>query len=403
MTRLVLAEYKTQRGVCLSVDERDAIRRLHGGIRIEPTVGSDGRYDITADQRVGVICLPTRVIEIRPKIPMSSVLYMVSQACGGSKWFNGAPEYVESADLVSIIAIMLARSIERATRRGLLNGYQVEEAALPAPRGRVRFDEQLRRRMGVSPPIEVRHDEFTSDILENRLLLAALWAMSSLTLHETGRRELSRAQRLFGSVSLQHYPPASLPEVVFTRLNEHYRPAVSLALLVLRSRSIDLGVGAIRGSAFLIDMNDVFEQFVRVELRRALGSDLRELPDRGPPLHLDRAARVPMYPDFRLMNDGQATWVGDAKYKRLPPGAYRNADLYQLLAYCIALDLPEGTLIYAADDGDKAAEHVTAKCDKRLRVVALDLSVPPLGIRKQMDAIALRVRSACRLQQRNRA
>lgn len=103
------------------------------------------------------------------------------------------------------------------------------------------------------------------------------------------------------------------------------------------------------------------------------------------------------------MNDGQATWVGDAKYKRLPPGAYRNADLYQLLAYCIALDLPEGTLIYAADDGDKAAEHVTAKCDKRLRVVALDLSVPPLGIRKQMDAIALRVRSACRLQQRNRA
>lgn len=392
MRRLTLVEFRTQWGIALSADERDAIRRLHPGIRVEPTLGSDGRYDLTPDQRIGLICLPRLVIEIRPKVPMSSVLFLLSYACDAASWFEQQPEFADDLDLVEMVAIMLARLVQQATRRGLLNGYQCEDEALQAPRGRVLFDEQIRRRLGTSPPIEVRHDVFTSDILENRLLLAALRAMSRLRLQSAAAKgELVRAQRLFGSVTRLHFEPASVPAVLFTRLNAHYQPAISLASLVLRSASLDLGVGGARGLAFLIDMNTAFERFVRRALRAALGVEDARFPERPRPVHLDEAGVVLLKPDLCLLEGGRIAWVGDAKYKRLPVGGYRNADLYQLLAYAVALNLSGGTLVYAADEGTGAAHHVVVHAEKQLRVVALDLAAPRSALLRQIQDLARQI------------
>lgn len=395
MRRLTLTEFRTEPAVALSIAERDELRRLHPGIRIEPTLGADGRYDVTPDQRIGLVCLPSLVVEVRPKVPMSSVLFLVSYACDATSWFDDwEPDFTRDVDLVELLAIMLARMVERATRRGLLNGYQSEEESLPAPRGRILFDELIRRRLGASPPIEVRHDVFTPDIVENRLLLAALAAMGRIPHRsDTTKREVFRAQRLFGAVRRLHFAPTAIPEVLFTRLNRHYQPAVSLASLVLRSASLDLGAGGTRGSAFLIDMNAAFEQFVRSALRTALAVDDARFPDRSPRAWLDKDGVVPLKPDLCLLKDRRIRWVGDAKYKRLPVGGYRNADLYQLLAYAVALDLPGGTLIYAADEGVSEAEHVVVQAGKWLRVVALDLSAPPRKVLQQIGAIARLVES----------
>jgi 5-methylcytosine-specific restriction enzyme subunit McrC len=389
MRRLRLTEFVTERAVALTMEERDAMRQLHPGIRIEPTCGSQGRYDLTPDQRSGLVCLPALVIEVRPKVSMSSVLFLVSYGCESVRWFDQFTELAHEPDLVEMLATMLARMVQHATRRGLLNGYQCEDESLPAPRGRILFDEQIRRRAGITPPVEIRHDVFTSDIVENRLLLAALITMGRIP-HRSGKtkRELSRAQRLFGAVRQVQFQSAAVPEVVFTRLNHHYQSVVTLARILLRSASLDLGGGGVRGSAFLIDMNVVFEQFVRTALREALGASDATFPDRPPLLFLDTADVVPLRPDLCLVENRRVVWVGDVKYKRLSAGAYQNADLYQLLAYSVALNLPGGVLIYAADEGVSAAEHVVAHNNKRLRVVALDLSVPPKRILGQIGRIA---------------
>jgi 5-methylcytosine-specific restriction enzyme subunit McrC len=395
LNRLTLTEFKTHREVALLINERDAVRRLHPGIRIEPTFGSEGRYDLTPDQRIGLVCLPSLVIEVRPKVPMSSVLFLLSYACDAFSWFEQQPEFAHDLDLTEVLAIMLARMVQQATRRGLLNGYQCEDESLSAPRGRVLFDDQIRRHLGNSPPIEVRHDVFTSDVVENRLLLAALTVIGRIPLRFPGtRREIFRAQRLFGAVSSVHFAPTAVPELVFTRLNRHYQPAVSLATLLLRSASLDLGAGNARGFAFLIDMNKVFERFVRTTLRTELHVNAARFPERSPLTHLDKGGVVPLKPDLCLIENQRVVWVGDAKYKRLPAGAYRNADLYQLLAYTVALGLPGGTLIYAADEGVNEAEHVVVKAGKRLRVVALDLLAPRMKILQQIRSIAERIRLA---------
>lgn len=387
--RHTLVEFQTTKSVALSAWERDAIRRASPKLRVEPTIGRDGYYDLTPDQRIGVIALPEVVLEIRPKVPMSSVLFLVSYGCGLVRWDDPEPELAENADLVDLIAIILARAVTRATRRGLLFGYQTVDDVLQAPRGRILFDEHLRRRHAKAPPVDVRHDIFTADILENRLLLAALVTLNRVSSRSpAARRATARAERLFGEVAIVPYRRHAVPDVVFTRLNSHYEPALALATLVLRSASLDLGAGGARSSAFLVDMNKVFEQFVRIALREALGVDRRNLPDSAPPLRLDEAGAVPLKPDLCLIEQDQVVWVGDAKYKRLAEGEYRNADLYQLLAYTVALDLPSGTLVYAADVDAHSDEHIVVRAGKRLRFVALDLCESPRGIRRQIDALA---------------
>ena len=66
-------------------------------------------------------------------------------------------------------------------------------------------------------------------------------------------------------------------------------------------------------------------------------------------------------------------FVGDAKYKNATENRVPNADLYQLLAYGTALDLPAGLLVYAEGEAEVATHKVRCS-DKRLEIAALDLS-----------------------------
>ena len=98
-------------------------------------------------------------------------------------------------------------------------------------------------------------------------------------------------------------------------------------------------------------------------------------------------------PDLSWWDGSICTFVGDAKYKnltgkRVAPGA----DLYQLLAYATALDLPGGLLVYAQGEADTASYSVRHS-GKRLDVVALDLSGTLDEVLERVRYVAERVRA----------
>lgn len=72
--------------------------------------------------------------------------------------------------------------------------------------------------------------------------------------------------------------------------------------------------------------------------------------------------------------------VADAKYKDLKPDEWPNADLYQMLAYCVALGLPSGLLIYASDRPYE--EHLVERAGVRLGIVGVDMN----GGTRDLDA-----------------
>ena len=180
---------------------------------------------------------------------------------------------------------------------------------------------------------------------------------------------------------------------MFDRLNEHYREVVALARLILRHATIETGRGAVRAPGFLMDMNRVFQEFVTRALREALGlSDRAFRSDSGVRgVTLDEARRVDLRPDLSWWDGPTCRFVGDAKYKRVQDGHVPNADLYQLLAYATALDLPGGLLVYAQGEAADAV-HVVRHAGRRLEVAALDLSGTIDELRRRIEGLAERVR-----------
>ena len=68
-----------------------------------------------------------------------------------------------------------------------------------------------------------------------------------------------------------------------------------------------------------------------------------------------------------------------------------NADLYQLLAYATAFDLPGGLLIYAQGEAEPAT-HEVRHAGKLLDVAALELAGSPARLLARVGAMAERVR-----------
>ena len=393
MRRLTLSEYQTATGIELSAAERDGLRRLVGSLSIAPTPGQDGRFDLTPGAEVGAITLPTLAVTIQPKLPIDRLLFLVSYAMAHDRWREIPFDLEQHDDLLEAIVPGFVAQVRRALQRGVLQGYRTEEDALQTVRGRIRFDEQLRRRQGRLLPVELRFDEFTTDIEENRLLKAAIHRLRRLRLRsERSRHALEAFEDALNEVRLVEYDPRRLPEIGWTRLNVRYRPAVELARLILRAISFELGHGATPASAFLLNMNEVFENFVVVALRDALRVNERTFPqgNAGRWLALDHAGRVRLKPDLSWWESNRCRFVGDVKYKRVRPDGVLHPDLYQLLAYTIAADLPGGLLIYAAGE-DEPAIHEITNAGKHLEVVTLDLSGPPDAVLAQISTVAARV------------
>ena len=278
----------------------------------------------------------------------------------------------------------------------MLRGYRRVEDALNTVRGQIRFTDQVGRRYGLPLPIEVAYDEYTEDIEQNRLLKTATHRLAHTQIRSVAaRQEVRRLRPAFDLVQLGSYAPGAVPEIRYTRLDEHYRPAVELARLIIENSSLELFEGEVAGGSFLIDMNRVFEQFVYVALGEALGLGESQWK-RGRSLELDEDGRIDVEPDLSWWPPGSAgtgslpCFVGDAKYKKLELQGFRHADIYQMLAYCTAAGLPSGLLIYAAGEDEPPTYRIN-HAGKTIEVASLDLSGTPEAILDSVRQLAGRV------------
>ncbi len=395
--QLTLSEYDTAQAVALTAQQRDQLRSLTASVTVVPTIGHEGRYDLTPGSSVGVIHLAAGLeLLIRPKLPIERVLFLISYALDHGRWHESPAGLSRAEGLLEAIIQGFAYRLRRTLARGVLQGYRSEDDALTTVRGRWRIGDQIRTRYGIVPPVEVSFDDFTEDIEPNRLLRAAIHRLLNLPMRsDRSRWPLRAIDARLGNVRLVDYDPRRVPQVTFDRRSEHYRGAVGLARLVLSGVSFDLGSGGVAASAFLIDMNKVFEDFVVVALRDALGVSDRVLVQgaSGKQLFLGRGERIRLKPDLSLWSGERCLFVGDVKYKRVHVDAYPNADLYQLTAYTIATGLPSGTLVYAAGT-EAATRYEVVHLGKRLELMPLDLGVPPDLILGQVASLATRMREA---------
>jgi 5-methylcytosine-specific restriction enzyme subunit McrC len=388
MRHLEIAESTPAQIVSLNRAELDAVRALKL-LDIAPTA-DPGLWELRAGRKIGVARAGDLQVTITPKIPISRLIFLI----GYSKkpiWSGDEVELDEEEDLLPAIAEAFSRLAQRALEQGLLHGYRSTEEALPVLRGRLRESEQLRRRFGWAMPLEVRFDDFTVDIAENQILLAAAAVLlRSPGVGELARQRLLRLRLQLADVTVLERG-APRPHWAPSRLNGRYQPALRLAEIILAGDSFEHRLGDLTLTGFTFDMWRIYEDFVCRALREAFAvhGGLVRLQNHW---HLDDSRAILMKPDLVWYVGGTAVAVVDAKYKAEKPEGFPDADLYQLLAYCTALGLPEGHLVYARGEAEPRRHRIPG-ANIEIHCHTLDLQQTPQELLGQLRGLAAAIAS----------
>ena len=383
----VLAEYES-RDMELTRHQAEALQAT-GMVDVSPAPGD--RWRVTATSHVGTLVVDGVRLLIRPKIRPENLFLLLEPGLPSNAWRQEAFDYAATSDLLPSVIAFFARTVETTLGRGVLRSYEVREEPLVALRGRLDIAGQFRR-AGVLTPVACTYDDFTEDILENRVLRAAIRrALRVPAVAAVDRQRLMRQLIALDAVADVPMAPDIVGSIHMTRLNRHYEPALRLARLVLANLTLADAAGSTTASSFTVDMNDLFQRFVTERLRSYLRGSHDVLAE--PKVHLGIGGQVPMMPDLVFKRTGgEVTYVGDLKYK-LAAGAHgTSSDYYQLLAYTTAMDLPEGVLIYCRRQGDVGERTVVVKnAGKRLVVRSIDLTGPPESVEHELTDLAVQI------------
>ena len=304
---------------------------------------------INPNQYVGVILLPSGLrLEIRPKVPIANLFYMLS--CAFEMPWPFRPEWAlfqSFDDVLAAIAQIFCDLVEQRVREGLYRAYVEQEENRAVIRGRIVFLEDLRRNCLTRQRVYCRFADFTWDIEENQIIRQVLHLLSGWGFYSGLRLRLSQLDSALSEITPTAMPGAVIGHFRYNRFNEDYRPIHQLCRLFLEGNSLSEQLGILDSRTFLLDMNELFEQFITQLLDSASRGPITIEPQSS--LYLDEQDKVSMRPDILVKCDGIPVLVADCKYKRTESDAYKNHDYYQVLSYCIATGVRRGVLVYPRD------------------------------------------------------
>lgn len=385
-----LVEYGEPAAARLSAGQAQALAA--SGL-VEPVRSDvDGWWEVRPGGKVGAVRVGSLEVRVAPKVPIERIIFMLGYRLRGVSW-QEAPVRVDAADdVIQALAEMFTRAVTQAVRPGLLQGYRVAEESLPVVRGRIRIDEQLKRRPGQWLPIEVSYDDFTVDTAENQILRAALERLHrNPQVPVRLRKAMSGLLLQFAEVS-RLVPGAPLPTWRITRLNRHYEIPLELAALILASSSFEHRAGLVPVDGFVLDLPRIFEDFVTYALRDSLQQLIPGTQVRAQfPMLLDEAGEVPLRPDVVWLGPAaDPLAVVDAKYKAEKPSGFPNADVYQALAYATVLRLKRAHLVYAKGN-EPVRTYRVRQAEIDIHAHTLDLNLGPEALLRRVDQLAVAI------------
>lgn len=373
------------------LDLSPAIRQvLESSFEANTTSLADGRFRIRPGGVVGSVSVGDEHVVVVPKVGIDRVLFMVAHASDPYRWDDSTAALGQADDLLEGMAALLVRACDQLLAQGLLRSYRRIERDAPYVKGRIRWERQARR---IAPlPLAIRHDVHDDDITENQILRAAVHAVIQAGLRADAAHQIRHLWRLVEHVTPLREPLAALDRMHWTRHNEHYRPILDLARIILAGSMTDLADGDVPVRGFTLVLHEVFERFVRRGLRAATGHSVTDFPDdwAGGGLTLATSGAVKLKPDLGIRIDGTWRFVGDVKYK-IDGGFGQESDLYQVLAYAVATGLSEAMLVYA-DGPPDVTDHAVRNLPVTLRIRHLDLTKPPPEVLEELRKIARTIR-----------
>ncbi|MFY9226787.1 MAG: hypothetical protein WAQ98_29195 [Blastocatellia bacterium] len=320
-------------------DLRILLSSFIGKLDVTANIYLPNKYNLRSHQYVGIIRLSETEIIIEPKTPINNLSYMLSTVYRLIDWQNKIGSCSSIKELSLLVLLAFLDSLKVLINQGLNQNYQEIKDSSQTIRGRIDFANQFKE----NPVHLIQHSceytEISIDTLENQILKLALTEISIICKQELISL-FSQIYPHFNLVKLINLDKINFEQLVFSRLNAHYKVPLALAKMILELSSPNLKDGSKQFPAFLIDMNKLFERYIAEELKDLCQNDLQL--DYQTSNYLDINQQLKIIPDLVLRRADQVLAILDTKYQLQET----TNSYYQILAYCLAYQSCKGILIY---------------------------------------------------------
>jgi len=343
----------------------------------------------------GVVQVGSKRIFIEPKVPTRNLLYLVESTYSmPDVQFFDETNYSKGRNFFEFLIHFFYTKLDRLLAGGLYRSYVGVTENAPVVHGSLNISRTLAENFVNRHKVVSDYDEYTEDVLENRIIRYTLESTKNLASTRSLRSWLERLVSAFHGVGNPwHLPSDVFQRMVYHRLNEHYRPIHELCRLLLSGSAIDVPSGPIAFRSFLVNMENLFQEFLYATIRRSPEfADCRVERQSGSKILLRRGTGatgdIHARPDIRVAKLDNLLVV-DAKYKepliaRMGRRIPVSSDVYQMMAYCVANSCP-GALVYpktstVEEDMNEVYEIHRNPIEFKLRTLDLSGSVPGLKL-----------------------
>ncbi len=379
-----------------------------------------GRDRIIARQMVGMVSAKGCSLEILPKVDpdvgagesndsvRSRLVRMLDVALGLDLDIGAEAAIARQKNtLLEILIDAFATRLLAEIRRGLPRAYRQCEEDLPALRGRLDVTRQFTRNAVRPDRLACRFDQLEADTPLMRIMAAATVFLARHTRSLATRRKLDELRHALADIPLMPITRLPWQAVRIDRTNRRWAALFRLARLLLQRdwQATHHKIKSPEGLTLLFPMNDLFEKYIAVLLRRALaGSDIEVLDQGGHRAclgaftgeHLESGNVFRTKPDIMLRRQGKVVAIIDTKWKKLSPDpldrkhGVSQADVYQLMAYARLYRTAELMLLYPGRPGQGCAERAQfgmAGGMERLRIATADVSAHERDLAQALKAL----------------
>ncbi len=328
-------------------------------------------HGIGFKEYVGILQIDGLSIEIHPKADKDdenaqwrNVLLSMLQTCG-----RLSPKSVGTADvnrrnlnLLEIYFELFINEINILIRQGLIKKYRKQTKNVTALKGKLEFAGNIRYNLVHKERFYTTHQVYDKDHIIHQVLAVALEIVSGFNRSSYISGKIAITRFSFPEVKNIKVNKATFDKISISRKSKPYAYALSLARLIILNYSPGISSGNEKMLSLLFNMNDLWEEYVLIQLRKHLTETYSNWSVKGQESK-GFIANHSLRPDIVLKNKKtNKTIIIDTKWK-LGNRHISVQDLRQVYTYGRYWNAKKVMLLYPGKESNNAFKEYINEFD----------------------------------------
>ena len=351
----IIAEYLPENAQLFEMLEDFVLRNSSEDRPVMLLSMENGRKVIKAAGYVGLIQLNNGTqIEIYPKVGDSPteakkiLSRMISVYLGIP--YSDTLEKTMSVPGTSFMEYFISvyiRECMKIMKSGMLSGYTSIEENSNTMQGSILFSENIRKNLTHRERLYVRHEVFTPDRSENRLMKTTAALMQKLSHDHQNIQNLKKILLFLDEVKLSDNCDADLANCINTRNSQKYNVVLNMSRLFLKTRSRKNFSGKYVSCALLFPMEEIFGAYAAEIARKKNKGKVVMLRQSGKYL-CDEPDYFPLEPDIAVYDkNNRIESIIISRWKFIDSAQHIDrADVYRLFACAVRMGCENVFIIY---------------------------------------------------------